>query len=179
MWATNHDDGTVERINPRTNKVVTRIATGGNPANLAFAFGAVWVGSNSGDTFYRIDPATNAFSAVVLPGADAPASITADATSLWVSNRNSNTVSRYDIARAAVTATVPVGRGPVISAFGSDGTLFVPNADDNTISRVDPATNTVVDTLQGFHSPLVVRSWLGDLWVADNAGTSLKRLHIS
>ncbi len=178
VWATNWIDGTVERIDPRTNKVVARIATGGNPANLAFAFGAVWVGSDSGDSFFRIDPATNQFTMVELPGQSAPSSITPDATGLWISNRDSGTVSHYEVGSATVLATIAVGRGPVVSAFASDGTLFVPNGDDNTISRIDPASNVVVDTITGFRSPLIVRSWLGDLWVGNNGGTTIVRLHI-
>ena len=137
VWASNHDDGTVERIDPKTNRVVARIATGGNPANMTFAAGAVWVGSNSGDAIFRIDPGTNAFTTVHL-GQDAPASITSDGVSLWVSNRNDSTVTRYDLAGETVVATIPVGRGPVVSAIAADGTVLVPSETDGTLSRIDP-----------------------------------------
>ena len=134
------------------------------------------VGSNSGDAVFRIDPGTSAVSTVHL-GQDAPASITSDGVSLWVSNRNDATVTRYDLGSATVVATIPVGRGPVVSAIAADGTVLVPSETDGTLSRIDPATNTVVQVIP--HLGAADRhAWLGDLWVGDNRGSSLYRIHL-
>jgi DNA-binding beta-propeller fold protein YncE len=178
IWASNSENGAVERISTRSNKVTRVIKTGGRPANLAFAVGAVWVGSNTGQSIFRIDPATNKATAISI-AQDGPASITADpgGTDLWVSNRNAGTVSRYSIESHSLLATIMVGRGPAVSAVAADGTLVVPNGDDGSLSRIDRATNTVTETVSGLGEPLIVRSWLGDLWVGDNRGSILYRLH--
>ena len=44
VWVTNHCDGTVSRIDPRTNSVVATIATGYFPKWLAVSDGFAWVG---------------------------------------------------------------------------------------------------------------------------------------
>ncbi len=180
VWATNSENGTVERISPRTNKVVARIKTGGSPANMTFAAGAVWVGSNTGQAIFRIDPASNTVTTVSIR-AEGPASITPDpdGTTLWVSNRLAATVSRYDLVAGVVTATIPVGLGPAVSAIASDGALVVPNGGDGTLSFIDRSTSSVVQTAPGFGEPLIVRSWLGDLWVGDNRGTTLYRIALA
>lgn len=87
----NNLDGTLLRVDPVKNRVVATIRTGGAPANLAFAFGSVWVGSTSGTKVFRIDPRTSRVTPVE-SGGDSPSSIEAAAGSLWIANRTSNTV---------------------------------------------------------------------------------------
>jgi DNA-binding beta-propeller fold protein YncE len=144
---------------------------------MTYAADAVWVGSNSEDGIFRIDPATNTYTTIHL-GQDAPASITSDGSTLWVSNRNVDTVTRYELASSTIVATIPVGRGPVSSAIAADGSVLVPSETDGTISRIDPATNAVVQVIPNLGAPLIVRAWLGDLWVGDNKGDSLYRIHL-
>ncbi len=56
IWVANFLSGTVQRIDPATNRVVARISVGGQPYGLAVAPGAIWVGNNSLDSVARIDP---------------------------------------------------------------------------------------------------------------------------
>ena len=61
VWATETNLGYVNRINPKLNKVRHRIRIpgSGGPANLRYAAGAVWVGTQVGRKIYRIDARTN------------------------------------------------------------------------------------------------------------------------
>jgi YVTN family beta-propeller protein len=43
VWVTNQAEGTVSRIDPRTNKIVKTIRLGFNPHGVAVAGGAIWV----------------------------------------------------------------------------------------------------------------------------------------
>ena len=43
VWVANSRDGTVSRIDPRSNKVVKTIAVGGSPRSIAVGNGRVWV----------------------------------------------------------------------------------------------------------------------------------------
>src|SRR5262249_50335325 len=43
VWVTNNLDGTLSRIDPRTNRVVQTIKVGGNPTWIAVSHGRLWV----------------------------------------------------------------------------------------------------------------------------------------
>jgi virginiamycin B lyase len=43
VWVANTIDGTVSRIDPRTNRVTATIRVGADPKQLAVGDGAVWV----------------------------------------------------------------------------------------------------------------------------------------
>lgn len=43
VWVANSGDGTVSRIDPRTNHVIATIPVGHRPQGIAIAAGAVWV----------------------------------------------------------------------------------------------------------------------------------------
>jgi YVTN family beta-propeller protein len=43
VWVANEFDGTVSRIDPRTNSVVSTFRVGGSPHDLAVSSGAVWL----------------------------------------------------------------------------------------------------------------------------------------
>jgi YVTN family beta-propeller protein len=43
VWVANRLEGTVWRIDPRTNDVVAKIEVGNAPSGLAFADGQVWL----------------------------------------------------------------------------------------------------------------------------------------
>src|SRR3954468_16643297 len=60
VWVANFLSGTVQRIDPATNRVVATVRIGGQPYGLAVAPGAVWVGNNAREDVARIDTATNA-----------------------------------------------------------------------------------------------------------------------
>src|SRR5581483_5030131 len=59
LWIANFLSGTVERLDPTTNRVIARIQVGGEPYGLAAGGGSVWVGNNGSDSVARIDTATN------------------------------------------------------------------------------------------------------------------------
>jgi YVTN family beta-propeller protein len=43
VWVANSGDGSVSRIDPRTNAVTATVAVGHRPQGIAIAAGAVWV----------------------------------------------------------------------------------------------------------------------------------------
>jgi YVTN family beta-propeller protein len=56
VWVANLDDGTVTRIDARTNQVVGKpLSVGGRPVAVAVGGGAVWVASGTGGVT-RLDP---------------------------------------------------------------------------------------------------------------------------
>jgi len=56
VWVANLDDGTVTRIDARTNQTVGKpISLGGRPVAVAVGGGAVWIASGTGGVT-RLDP---------------------------------------------------------------------------------------------------------------------------
>src|SRR6185437_76097 len=73
VWVSDRHSGTVDRIDPGTNRVVRRIGVGNRPTGIALVNGALWVGVRASGAAHRggtltvlvghprdsIDPATD------------------------------------------------------------------------------------------------------------------------
>jgi virginiamycin B lyase len=154
---------------------VRRIRTGGQPANMRFYAGTLWVGSLVGKVAFRIDAATNRVTRIQT-GHDAPSSFAAGPHGVWVTSRTDGLALRIDPATNAVIASVSVGAAPVEPAFAPDGALWVPNSTDNTVSRVDTATNSVTHTIPVGQRPLVLNEAFGYVWAPSYGGSDVWKL---
>ena len=62
MWVANQYSGTVSRIDPRRDRVLSSVAVGGTPTSLTFNGGRLWVGvaaasgSHRGGTLVIVTP---------------------------------------------------------------------------------------------------------------------------
>jgi YVTN family beta-propeller protein len=59
VWVANNFDGTVSRIDPRTNAVTATIPTGRGPSGVAVDGETVWVANDLDASLTRINPATD------------------------------------------------------------------------------------------------------------------------
>jgi streptogramin lyase len=55
LWVADIDRKTIDRVNPRTGRIVARLRVGGIPIRLAIGFGSVWVRDDTGRVL-RIAP---------------------------------------------------------------------------------------------------------------------------
>jgi hypothetical protein len=55
LWVADLDAKTVDRVNPRTGRIVARLRVGDHPVHLGAGFGSVWVRDDSGRVL-RIRP---------------------------------------------------------------------------------------------------------------------------
>lgn len=156
--------------------MVARIFTGGTPANLTVAFGALWAGSATGTAVFRIRTEDNTFTRVET-GGEGPGSVEPVGNALWVAQQGSNSVAKIDPETGEQLAVVPVGTAPVWPADAGDGTLLVPNARSDTVSRIDTTTNEVIQTIRVGAGPVVFRRAFGDLWLTHLRGV-LWRLRV-
>jgi YVTN family beta-propeller protein len=85
----------LQRIDPKTNKLLATIRVGSRPSSVAVGEGAVWVTSQDDQTVSRIDPKTNRLSMTSAAGAD-PTHVAAGEGGVWVSNENDGTLIRLD-----------------------------------------------------------------------------------
>jgi YVTN family beta-propeller protein len=83
----NQNDGSVSRIDTRTNSVTKAISVGASPNGIAVGANAVWV-ANAGDgTISRIDPSTNGVSRTISVG-HRPQGIAVANDLVWVTVRS-------------------------------------------------------------------------------------------
>jgi YVTN family beta-propeller protein len=159
--------GTVVRIDPRTNRVVSNIILsdvkrdGYNTVDVVIAPNAqrAYVTNYGSHTVSVIDPTTdsvltdipvnNPWGAVVLP----------DSSRVYVGNVfDSNTVTVINALNNQVLKTIPVGIGPCSVMSSPDGSeVWVGNFWSHSISIIDTQTDTVVGTIPNIPSPLDLR----------------------
>jgi DNA-binding beta-propeller fold protein YncE len=129
----------VQRIDPKTNRVVKTIrlgATGSGPQGIAVAGSGVWVGSCAGARLLLISVRKNRIvRRVRLPGFPCPEGVVANARAVWVANNGGGSVSRYDIRRRRLTGTRATGNQPRGIALGG-GSVWVVNSGSGTVARV-------------------------------------------
>ena len=174
VWVANHEDSTVARIDPVTNKVTATIETPAGPVGVAVGFNAVWVTNLADDTLARVDPATNTITATIDTGSD-PVGVAVDADTVWVVEAGDNTVSRIDPATNSITATIDIGASPQAVAVGS-GAVWVTSFDDGTVARVDPVTNAVTATIATGRNPVGVAVGGDAVWVANSEDSTVTRI---
>lgn len=148
VWATNTQDGTVSRIDPRTNRVVKTIHVAVCPVGITAGAGTVWVSHcnptdpNLRGTVTEIDPRLNRQVAQVAVG-KAPNGLALIQGLIWVANQQDDTITRIDprTARIVDTLTEPTGPqrfapGPDALAIGTSG-VWISNNGDGTVARID------------------------------------------
>ena len=55
LWVADLDSQAIDRVNPRTTRIVARLPVGGSPVRLAVGFGSVWIRDDTGRVL-RIRP---------------------------------------------------------------------------------------------------------------------------
>jgi virginiamycin B lyase len=148
VWVPICSDGSVERVDLKTQKMVASIASGvaNDEGGITAGGGSIWMPSDATGVLSRIDPATNkVVSKIPIP----PGSFTAafDAGSVWITSTKGNLLTRVDAKSEKVIAKIPVGPAPRFLATGL-GSVWTLNQGDGSVSRIDPATNKVSATIE-------------------------------
>ena len=184
VWVANTRGGSVERIDPNTNTVSTRIPLGpvgpSGPNWLAEGLGSLWVGVPNNSTVFRIDQATNKVQAAIK--VDPPASpcggLAVGSTAVWITSCDgSSFVAQIDPVTNLVVATIDLrGKGYTFAMIGDRP--WVASTNDQIV-RIDPishAVDRVVTPGPGFSGGGDVVVAAGSLWIVDYAADRILRL---
>jgi DNA-binding beta-propeller fold protein YncE len=145
LWVADCKEGTVNRIDLKTAKLITAIPTGiANPKgelNVVAGAGAVWVASDDAGKIARIDPATNT---VIASIAVDPSTyyLAFGLGSLWAVSSVNQSLQQIDPATNQIVKRIKLGKQPGFLAVG-EGAVWVQEQGDGTLARIDPATGTV------------------------------------
>src|SRR5438132_3104304 len=191
VWIAVAAEGTVQRIEPTSGRIVASItvadpqrllaagcapssehayATGSfglracdAPSAVAAGAGALWAVANDADAIVRIDPARNAVADRVALGFDAW-SVTATDDAVWVSDYANDAVVRVDPATRRVVARIPVPAGPSEIATHGD-TVWVVCSAAGRVVRIDAKRDAVIATIDVGAWALAISVAGDDVWV--------------
>nr|WP_237709243.1 YncE family protein [Sphingomonas elodea] len=150
LWVADCKEGTLNRIDLKTAKLVAAIPTGiANPAgelNVVTGAGAIWVASDNAGKVARVDPADNRVvaSIAVDPGTHY---LAFGLGAVWAVSSGEQSLQRIDPATNQVTARTRLGKQPGFLAVG-EGAVWVQEQGDGTLARIDPATVQVSGRVQ-------------------------------
>lgn len=145
LWVADCKDGTLNRIDLRTAKIIASIPTGiGSPdgeLNVVAGAGSIWVASDDKGAIARVDPASNSVTASVQanPGGFY---LAFGFRSLWAVSAVQQTLQKIDPATNAVVKTTMLGKMPGFLAAG-EGAVWVQEQGDGTVARIDPETGEI------------------------------------
>jgi serine/threonine-protein kinase len=162
IWFGSADDNTVERIDPRTHRLLHHfVSIQDGIAGMTVGLGAVWVVDGKQPVLLRIDPRYLTIQRIPLPHVQqsqidytAPTEATVGAGSVWVALANK--VFRIDPSSLRVIKTIDVSSADLLT-FG-DGNLWVGRSNESSISEINPKINEVVRTRK-------LRDWVGSLTI--------------
>jgi streptogramin lyase len=147
IWIANCGNGTIVRMEPKTNKVEATLNTG--VASLRYGLAAttdsIWVLADGKTTLSRVDPESNAIVGEVrLPAGCG--NLQFAETSLWVTCPAEDKLLRINPITNLVDQRIKVAATPSSLAFG-DGSVWVLGLKEGKIDRIDPKTNKVTKTI--------------------------------
>jgi YVTN family beta-propeller protein len=156
--------GVLSRIDPATNKVVSKISIPPGSFTSAFDAGSVWITSTKGNLLTRVDAKSEKVVAKI-PVGPQPRFLATGMGSVWTLNQGDGSVSRVDPATNKVTATIEVGvPGPGGDIAVGEGAVWV-TAIGKPLSKIDASTNRVVAQYVGKGGD-ALRVGLGSLWLS-------------
>ena len=168
VWVSNRNSHSVTRIDPRTNKGVTRTVGEVNAGGFVEEGGFLWLGDDTtgASAILRVDPRTWK-STPVPTGGNRPGYVAATPGKIWVSNVKSGTVAGIDATTLApVGPPAAAGASPVNLKASADGAwVWVPDDVGDLVTRIDSTSGKAVERLQVGAGPAVVAPAPDGVWV--------------
>ena len=148
VWAPICSDGSVQRVDVKSHKIVASIPSGvaNTEGGITAGAGSIWMPSDASGVLSRIDPATNKVTSKIPIPADSFTAVF-DVGSVWITSTKNNLLTRVDAKTEKVIAKIPVGPEPRFLAAGA-GSIWTLNQGDGSVSRIDPTTNKVSATIE-------------------------------
>jgi virginiamycin B lyase len=178
VWVASTKPYSLQRIDPRTNRIVARVSLSGEACSgLAFGFGSVWVPlCGEKPALARVDVQTNTISATLpIPPAGPEGGITVSADSVWMVTDKNGTLSRIDPARNTVRQKISVPPGSYNPLF-SDGVVWITGAESNVLTPVDSSSGEVLASIPVGPKPRFLTVGGGSVWTLNQGNGSVSRV---
>jgi YVTN family beta-propeller protein len=182
VWVSNVGLDAVQRIDPKTNKVVAEIKVNKPVAAMAAGYGSLWVASYEDKSIIRIDADKNEVAAKVpVIIADTEASIAAGEGGVWLVTDRKGILSRIDPTTNRVAAEIKV-KPNSYAAMAGYGAIWVTNTgkagakEPGSVERIDPKTNAVVAVIPVRVQPRFLAVGEGAVWVLNQGDGTVSRI---
>ena len=178
LWLSRPDDGTVSRVDTRTNRIRPVYDMPGEPKELLVDRKVVWVASHTDGGIRSVEIATGRVLATV-EGLGQPRNMIRGHDSLWVADLDGRVI-RVDTAAAEIQSAipVPVGAFGILSTSGSVLTSGIADGGGGVVIQVDPVTGQATGQKKVGVAHLGELICVGgDLWVPDIEGGNVIEIH--
>jgi YVTN family beta-propeller protein len=155
VWALDRANKEAVRIDPRTNRIVTRLPLGIEPGGGAIRSHTLWVTTGedepAADTVVKIDLRREKVVARITNAQTGLGELylppTAGPDALWFVDWSTGIVKRLDASSNTVVATVKTPDPQPAWAMADGQTIWVTSHFLNTLTRIDARTNTVIASI--------------------------------
>ena len=178
VWVAGTKPDSVQRIEPKTNKVVGSAPLPAEACSgMEFAFGSVWIPvCTTPPSMVRVDAKTNQISATLAIGPAGPeGGIAASADSVWLVTDAVGTLSRIDPATNSVRQKIQIEAGSFNPIF-SDGIVWVSGFERNVLTAVDAGTGELQATVAVGPKPRFLVADAGSVWTLNQGDGSISRV---
>ena len=169
--ATGASGGLLLEVSEATRQTLQQIAVGTGVNAVALDGRSVWLTNDVANTLTRIDPGTQATTAVTV--GEAPVSLAIGDGSVWVANAVDRTIWRLDAATMTKTAEISLTDAPTAIALGF-GRLWVTSYVGASVVVIDATTNGRVATIPLDQGPRGIAAGSDAVWVAGSRNALLK-----
>jgi len=178
VWVAGTAPFSLQRIDPKTNKIVANVALPGEACSgLTVAFDSVWVPlCSSPPSLVRVDTKTNQIATTLNVGPpDSEGGIAASADSVWMITERDGTLARIDTATNAVRQKVRIAPGSFNPVF-SDGMVWVTSVEKSVLTAVDATSGEVRATIAVGPKPRFLVADAGSIWTLNQSDGSISRV---
>jgi len=178
VWVAATKPDSVQRIDPKTNKVVASAPLPAEACSgLEFAFGSIWVPvCTTPPSMVRVDAKTNQISATLSVGPAAPeGGITSSGDSIWLVTDSVGTLVRVDPGTNTIRQKVQINAGSFNPVF-SEGTVWISGFETGVLTAVDATTGKLRATITVGPTPRFLVADAGSVWTLNQGDGTISRV---
>ena len=176
IWVANADEGTVSRIDGKSQAVTQTIDVGNGPAGIAIGAGFVWVANSLDGTVSRIDPRQRGGRAQqTIRVGNQPVGVAVGEDAVWVANTADKTLSRIDPETGRPGRPISTRDGADVLAVGRSG-LWVASRATDTVTQLDSRTGGEIQRFNVGRGPSALAVTADAAWVTTEFDGTLYRL---
>ncbi len=169
--ATGASGGLLLEVSETTRQTLQQIAVGTGTNAVALDGRNVWLTNDVANTLTRIDPGTQATTAVTV--GEAPVSLAIGDGSVWVANAVDRTIWRLDATTMTKTAEISLTDAPTALALGF-GRVWVTSYVGSSVVVIDAAGNGRVATIPLDQGPRGIAAGSDAVWVAGSRNALIR-----
>jgi YVTN family beta-propeller protein len=169
VWVANDGDGTLTRVNPKTNRVTRRVRLGQGACSVATGAGFVWVTNYRTRSVVQVSPKTLRARSVEV--GDEPFDVLVTGGRVWATAWGDGTLVTLDPRTLRVLRRLEVGSYPAGLAIRAGSVWVGFGRSATSVARIDPASGKVDRVPVGVKAPAWFSAGTRDLWITadDNA----------